>query len=142
MENWKECLEENFVLKISPDKAKAKSLIETANGRVDYVKNIILNESNANYIFEDYYSSILEYLHALVILDGYKVINHLCLGYYLKEILKKEGLFRIFDDLRFKRNGLVYYGKRMEFEVSLDAINKCKKLIRELKESASKKLQG
>jgi len=38
----------------------------------------------------------------------------------------------LFDDLRFKRNSLTYYGKRMDFETAKQAIEKCKRLIREL----------
>ena len=109
--SWGDCLYSNSSLKITPDKEKAKSLIETAEERIK-VSVRDLNEKTANFIFEDYYSSVLEALHALVLLDGYKVDNHVCLGYYLRDVLKKEDMFRLFDDCRFKRNSLVYYGKR------------------------------
>lgn len=78
--SWNDCLESNSSIKITPDKGKAKSLIETARERIEY-SNRDINEKNANYIFEGYYSSILEILHALVLMDGYKVNNHICLGY-------------------------------------------------------------
>ena len=129
---WGECLESTSSLKISPDQAKAKSLRDTAKGRVEFLKATSLAESNANYVFEGYYSSALELLHAAVLLKGYKVQNHLCLGYYLRDILKKENLFRIFDDCRFKRNSLVYYGRKMDFETAKIAIEKCLKLIKEI----------
>jgi len=90
-------------------------------------------------VFEGYYSSILEMLHAIVVLEGYKVNNHICLGYYLRDVLKNDELFRFFDDCRFKRNSLVYYGKRMDFEIAKDSIEKAKKLIKELKNIADKK---
>lgn len=129
--SWNDCLYSNSSVKITPDKEKVKSLIETSEERVEVlVRN--LNEKTANYIFEDYYSSILEMLHALILLDGYKVDNHVCLGYYLRDVLKKEHLFRIFDDCRFKRNSLVYYGKRMDFETAKNAIQKAEKLFKEL----------
>jgi uncharacterized protein (UPF0332 family) len=89
-------------------------------------------------VFEDYYSSVLELLHTIVLLEGYNVGNHVCLGYYLRDILKEEHLFRIFDDCRFKRNSLVYYGKRMDFETAKDAIKKAEKLIAELKKLIKK----
>lgn len=92
----------------------------------------MLNEENANYIFENYYSSLLEFLHALTILKGFVVNNHICLSYFLRDILKRNDLFRIFDDCRFKRNSLVYYGKRMNFETAIDIIEKTKNLIKEL----------
>ena len=130
--SWDDCIFSNSSIKISPDKEKAKSLIETANGRIEFSAKE-LTDKNANYVFEGQYSSILELLHALVLLEGYKVNNHVCLGFFLRDILKREDLFRIFDDCRYKRNSLVYYGKRMDFETAKNAIEKAKKLVKELK---------
>ena len=129
--SWDDCLYSNSSVKITPDKEKAESLIEIAEDRINFSSRE-LNEKTANYIFEDYYSSVLEILHALVLLDGYKVNNHVCLGYYLRDVLKREDLFMIFDDCRFKRNSLVYYGKRMDFETAKDSIEKAKRLLKEL----------
>jgi len=129
---WEECIESTSSLKVSSDQAKSKSLIDTANGRVEFLKSTSLAESNANYIFEGYYSSTLEILHALVLLKGYKVSNHICLGYYLRDVLEKDHLFRVFDDCRYKRNSLVYYGRKMDFETAKIAIEKCLRLIKEI----------
>jgi len=129
---WEECLETSSSVKISPDKAKAKSLIDTATGRNEFFKESEVKESNANYIFEGYYSSALETLHALLLLNGYKVSNYICLGYYLRDIIKREDLFRLFDNRRFKRNSLIYYGRKMDFGTAKEAIEKCKKFIKEL----------
>jgi len=130
--SWGECLNYSSAIKITPDKEKSKSLIETAEDRIKYSMRE-LTEKNANYVFEDYYSSVLELLHALVLLDGYKVNNHVCLGFYIKDALKKDEMFRLFDDCRYKRNSLVYYGKRMDFETAKDSIEKAKRLLKELK---------
>ncbi|MBI4452858.1 hypothetical protein HY637_05490 [Candidatus Woesearchaeota archaeon] len=138
---WTECLNYSSAIKITPDKEKAESLIETAESRIQ-VSTKELTEKNANFVFEDYYSSILELVHAVVILDGYKVNNHICLGYYIRDILKNEDLFRLFDDCRFKRNSLVYYGKRMDFETAKDSIEKAKRLVKELKSIITEKLRN
>ena len=129
--SWNDCLSSNSSLKITPDKEKAKSLRETAIERVTVAVREV-NEKTANYIFEDYYFSLLELLHALVLLKGYKVDNHLCLGHYLRDVLKREDMFRLFDDCRMKRNSLVYYGKRMDFDTAKDAIKRSKQLFNEL----------
>jgi len=129
--NWKECLELNDASKITPDREKAKSLREIADERIKQIKEI--NEKNANFVFEDYYSSIIEIVHSLALVNGYKISNHICLGYYIKDFLKREDLFRMFDDSRYKRNSLTYYGKKMDFETAKNAIEKSKKLIKELK---------
>ncbi len=129
--SWTDCLETNSALKSSPDKGRAKSLIETANERIKLIKSI--NEQNCNFVFEDYYTSILELLQALVVIKGYKITNHVCLGFYLRDILKRDDLYLIFDDLRYKRNSLTYYGKRMDFETAKNSIEKSKKLIETIK---------
>jgi len=59
-------------------------------------------------------------------------MNHLCLGFYLRDVLNREDLFQIFDDLRYKRNSLTYYGSRMDFETAKGAIVGCKRIIKEL----------
>jgi len=131
--SWEDCKEENFSVKITPNKGKAKSLIETAEGRIEYASEKEINNKKLNYVFEDYYTSLIEMIHALTILDSYNVSNHICLGFYLKDILKKEKLFRLFDNIRFKRNSLVYYGKRMTSEEASEGIEKCKIIIDEIK---------
>lgn len=40
----------------------------------------------------------------------------------------------MFDDVRFKRNSLTYYGKKMDFEIAKDAILKCKILLKSMRE--------
>jgi hypothetical protein len=129
--NWKECLELNDASKITPDTEKSKSLKEIADERIKQIKGI--NEKNANFVFEDYYSSVIEMIHSLSLIEGYKISNHICLGYYLRDVLKREDLFKIFDDLRYKRNSLTYYGKKMDFETAKNAIEKSKNIIKELK---------
>jgi len=130
--SWGDCLDCNSAMNITPDKEKARSLVETAEERIRFSIQEV-DEKNANYVFESYYASILEFLHAVVLLAGYKVSNHLCLGYYLRDVLKREELFRAFDDCRFKRNALVYYGKRMEFEMAKETTEKARELVRKLR---------
>ena len=129
--SWKNCLEKNSALRVSPDNARANSLIETAEERILVIKET--TERNCNFVFEDYYASTLELLQALVIKKGYKVLNHVCLGHYLRDVLKREEMFMLFDDIRYKRNSLTYYGRRMGFEICKEAIGKCKTLMKEIK---------
>jgi uncharacterized protein (UPF0332 family) len=118
-------------------KEEAKSFLKISEERIKY-SGKELSEQNINFVFEDYYSSLVEILHAIILLDCYKVLNHICLGNYIKDVLKREDLFNIFDSLRYKRNSLTYYGKKMDFEVGKDAIKKSKKLISELKKYLGK----
>ena len=129
--SWKDCIEENTAIKVSPDKERVTSLIETAEERIKQTHK--LNEKNCNFVFEDYYTSLLVLIQAFVILRGYKVTNHVCLGYYLRDCLKRDKLYLVFDDLRYKSNSLTYYGNRMDFETAKASIEQCKGLIIEIK---------
>lgn len=129
-ESWEDCLQHHSAKKITPDFNRARSLIETAKDRISLITEI--NLKNCNFVFEDYYTSIIELLQAVIFREGYNILNHVCLGHYLKEIIKREDLFHLFEDLRFKRNSLTYYGNRMDFETAKAAIEKSKRLIKEI----------
>lgn len=129
--NWNDCIMNKSAKSVTPDLNRATSLIETANERINLIKKI--NEKNCNFVFEDYYTSLLELLQAITFKKGYNILNHVCLGFYLKDVLKNEALYILFDDIRYKRNSLTYYGSRMDFETAKQAIDKCKKIIKEIK---------
>jgi len=128
--SWEDCIESNSSTERTPDRAK---------GRIDFVFDNEIKETNANYIFECYYTSILELIQAIVSIHGFKVNNHICLGFFIRDILKREDLFKTFDDCRFKRNSLVYYGKKMDFEISKKAIRKSQELFKDLKKYTESK---
>lgn len=131
-QSWNDCIEQNKSLQVSPDFAKAKSLVETANERLQFIGVQIVNEKNANFIFENKYSSLLEIIHAICIKRGFKVANHICTGYFLRDVIKRDDLYRKFDTCRYRRNGIVYYGKRMDFDVAKESIASTDWLIKEL----------
>ena len=128
--DWEGCLFNQSSKRVTPDIERAKSLLETANERIREIAKI--TEKNCNFVFEDYYSSAVELLQALVFHQGYNVLNHICLGYFLRDVLKRNEMYVLFDDLRYRRNSLIYYGKRMDFESAKEAIRKSKRLIEEL----------
>lgn len=128
--NWSDCLANKSAKIASPDIHRAESLIETAKERISLIKDI--TEKNCNFVFEDYYTSLLELLQAITFKKGYNILNHVCLGFYLRDVLKRDDLYPIFDDVRYKRNSLTYYGSRMDYETAKQTIEKCKKIIKEL----------
>ncbi|HDP73347.1 MAG TPA: HEPN domain-containing protein [Candidatus Woesearchaeota archaeon] len=136
--SWKDCPKAGNSFNISPDAEKAKSLIEIAKDRISQAQKDI-NEKNVNFVFEDYYLSLIEILHAIALIKGHKIINHICLKHFLKEILKREDLSIIFDDLRYKINSLTNYGNKMEFEVGKDALEKSRELIDEIRKLSFQK---
>ncbi|RMF05879.1 hypothetical protein D6764_03685 [Candidatus Woesearchaeota archaeon] len=134
--DWKECKENGTARKITPDVPRAKSLIETAEERISL--NSEITPKNCNFVFEDYYTSLLELIQAMAFIKGYNILNHLCIGYYIRDVMRREDLHALFEDLRYKRNSLTYYGRRMDFETASESIEKCRRLIKEIKELLKK----
>ena len=131
--NWKDCLLSKKARKTNKDILRSRFLKRTSIERTNFLQNIKATEEGINFIFEGYYTSIIELMQSITLLEGYNIINHLCLGYYLRDILKEENLFRIFDELRYKRNSIVYYGKLMKFEIANLSTKRAKILIENLK---------
>ena len=125
---YKECQENNQANNRQPNHSKAKSLKETAKQRQQFL-NQQITAQNANFIFEGLYSSLIEILHAHLIQKGIIITNHVCIGYYLRDKLNKQRLYRMFDECRYKRNSLVYYGNRMPEKTARESITTIKQLI-------------
>lgn len=139
--SWDDCINQATSRRVTPDIWKASSLLETARARVAFVTTGPLTRENASFVFEGYYTSLLETVHALVVAKGFNVANHLCLGYYLRDVLHRDDLFRAFDDGRFKRNALVYYGKRLDLEMAKVTIRSLETVMDELGPLVEKALE-
>ncbi len=134
--NWNDCLGNNLARKITPDNNRAKSLSETAHERIAVIKEV--SSKNCNFVFEDYYTSVLELLQAHAFRNGFLVLNHLCIGFYIRDNLQQEDIFHLFNDVRYKRNSLTYYGTRMDYAVAKEAIEQCKRIMKTLSEETKK----
>lgn len=115
-ESWKECIENCEAFKAEPSIAKAKSFVEVAEARLKFIGKIGIDECNASFVFEQHYASALEYIHALVALGGFKVYNNICLGLYLRDVLNKKKMFRIFESCRKDINALAYHGQMIDLQ--------------------------
>lgn len=131
--NWNDCIKNKSCIKTSfNDINKIESLIGIAKSRNNFLFGLEITENNSNFIFEGLYSSLIELLHAIILKSNYKVNNHICLGFYIRDVLNDNSLFRKFDDCRYKRNSLIYYGNKMFFEVAIESIDLIKDLLKEL----------
>ena len=111
------------IIKITPDRQKAASLLDTVNLRLDLII-LMKNNDLAKYsskIAEEYYETVLELITALMSIDGYKTRTDLpgshitaieYLGSAYKEFTGAE--MSLIEDLRKRRNGIKYYGKHVD----------------------------
>ena len=92
------------------------------------VEKLKIDKENGFFILTNYYDVALESLHALLYKKGYKALDHLSIGYYIKDILANAEFFYIFDKYRKLRNGILYYGRTIDFETAEQGIKDLKKL--------------
>ena len=129
---WKDCIKEGSVTKIDIDNKKINSLINAAKRKIDFVNKHQIDNTNHEILFSVFYEGILELLHSFVMKDGYHINNHICIGYYLKEVFMSKELFVIFDNCRKIRNDILYDGEIISLELARNAINELNYLNEEI----------
>jgi uncharacterized protein (UPF0332 family) len=121
----------NFIKKTRIDKELVRSLIEISKIKEDSVNNAQIDKTNISAYVSMAYDSLREILEALCILKGYKVTSHLCLGELLKTLIYDFD-FISFDRFRYIRNGINYYGTKVDFDQGKEIILKMFKLKSEI----------
>ncbi len=118
-----ECYRKGLIKKTKIDNELVKSLVEMANIKENAVKNAKIDKVNISAYVSLAYDSLREILEAICISKGYKVLSHICIGELLKDLLEDFD-YNEFDRLRYIRNGINYYGTKVEFEQGKELINK------------------
>ncbi len=122
MNDWEKSIEDGKVIKISPNPERAESLVESSLRLLRVIEKIKLDKENGFFILTNYYDIVLESMHALLYKKGYKSLDHLSIGYYIRDILQNAEFFYIFDKYRKLRNGILYYGRKIDFGTAQQGI--------------------
>lgn len=140
MKLFEEYLREGIIKKQTPDVSRAKSLIKEAEESYNVLTGIIerigLNNQNANYIIKNCYDIIMELIRAKMFLDGFSssgIGAHESEVSYLKEIGFKDTEVEFADQLRYFRNGILYYGKSFDKEYAKKVLVFLNKIYKRLK---------
>lgn len=110
-----ECFDKNIIRKINVDINLIRALVEISSLKEEEFKKIEINKKNISVYFPVVYDSFRETLEAVCISKGYKVTNHICMGELLKSILNDFD-FNLFDRARYARNGINYYGLKVNYD--------------------------
>ncbi|MBW2967030.1 hypothetical protein KY362_00945 [Candidatus Woesearchaeota archaeon] len=118
---FEEFLEEGTVTKRAADAARARSLVEEADRRMKFLQDILnkigMTDENANYFIENSYDLLISMIRAKLLLDGYHSSGegaHEAEVAYMRELEFSENDARFMNDLRYYRNGILYYGKEFD----------------------------
>lgn len=109
--DFDECLKKKIAKEVKIDEELIVSLIKTSKNKFDSEEKLELNEITLTSKISLLYDSLRELLEALAIKNGYKIYNHECYTYFLKEIMKESIKGDEFDELRKIRNAVNYYAK-------------------------------
>lgn len=129
------------MIKITPDKEKAKSILKMVNTTLDMIKTI--NPRFSSNIVKEYYEVIRELLSIILLLDGFKTYGeyaHKNLIEYIKKNYEDfdEHEISLMGDLRIKRNKIAYDG----FFVKEEYLNRNKNNILKVILKAKKIIEG
>lgn len=129
LRNFGEFLKEGIAKKQRIDAARAADLVEESEKRKKFVKDmqekIGITDSNANYFVENIYDTIMELVRAKMFLDGFKAAGlsaHEAEVSYLRKLDFSEADVKFVNELRYYRNGVVYYGKSVDAEYAKKAM--------------------
>ena len=105
--------------KINSVKEIAESKIKAANALADehYYGKLTL-----------FYDALRELLECVALVKGYKIYNHECYTYFLKEIIRESEKSDEFDSIRKIRNAVNYYGKELKPKQAEDLIKRIRNL--------------
>ena len=102
------------LIKVTPDKLKAKSMLKMAEITLSMIKEIDTAKYSSN-ITKEYYEVIRELMAIILLLDGYKIYgegSHKRLIDYIGANYKQFSGYELslIDDLRIIRNKIAYDG--------------------------------
>ncbi|MCM1567344.1 MAG: hypothetical protein NC238_15670 [Dehalobacter sp.] len=119
-------LQLNLARKMTKDPAAAKSMLDRASKRLEYVRPQAIDQDNAPFIFEHIYEVIRECGQCLMTADGYKPNNsHEAIIAFLSDNYKDtfgEKLLNDFNRFRILRNDSMYKGDSVSADVTRKAL--------------------
>jgi hypothetical protein len=118
------------IFKITKDERRAKALKDLAKNRYSNIKEL----KEPYRIIEEYYEIIKELITAFMYKSGFKTLSHKALVEFAKENIKilTSAEISLIDELRVKRNNIVYYGETVSKEFLKTREESIKRIINKL----------
>ena len=135
---------EESLIKITPNKEKAQSILKMVDTTIEMIKVIDVNKFSSN-VTKEYYDIIRELISVILLLDGYKTYGegaHKKLVEYLEANYKEFNEYEIslIDDLRITRNKIAYDGFFVDKSYIRRKIKDIQEIIIKLKKIIKKKI--
>ncbi|MFH0869064.1 MAG: hypothetical protein V1839_02450 [archaeon] len=138
---FEEFIKENTVKKQSPDKSRAGFLIKESENSygnlLEMIQKIKLDDVSANTFVKSCYDILMELVRAKMLLDGYGALGygaHEAEVAYLRILKFDENDVQFADQMRFFRNGMLYYGTILDKVYAEKVIEFTNRIRHKLKE--------
>lgn len=145
IKQFEEFIREKIVKKQSIDKPRAEFLI--IESEKDYsllleiIQKIELDNNNANMFVKSCYDILMELIRAKMLLEGYNASGvgaHEAEVSYMRVLGFNESDVQFADQMRFFRNGMLYYGTRIDKVYAEKVIEFTKRIYPKLKQLLKK----
>jgi hypothetical protein len=141
IKSFEEYIKEGIVKKITPDNNRSENLKAEAERKYNllttFIDKIGVNEDIANDYVEYCYNIIMYLIRAKMLKEGYSSSGqgaHEAEVAFSRKIGFSDMEVNLLDQLRYFRNGILYYGKRFDSEYAEKIILFLKKKYEYLKE--------
>ncbi|PIN88884.1 hypothetical protein COU57_07035 [Candidatus Pacearchaeota archaeon CG10_big_fil_rev_8_21_14_0_10_32_14] len=131
-----EYLRDGIIRKTSPDNSRSSFLREESqnsyNGLIERIDKMGINDKNSNSIIKDGYDIIMEMIRAKLYKDGYSSsgsYSHEAEVSYLKVLNFNDSDVSFLNDLRYFRNSITYYGKKLDEEYARLVVSFTKRIF-------------
>jgi len=138
--NFEEYVEKGVVRKQTPDKARAENLAKEADRKHNSLKMVLekigLINENANDVIEDCYDIIINLSRSKMFLEGFSASGkgaHEAEVAYLRRLDFSEVEIDFINQLRYFRNGILYYGKLFDKEYAEKVVDFMEKIREKIK---------
>jgi hypothetical protein len=140
IKNFEEFVGSGTIKIQNPDKSRAEFLVKEAEqgylNLLEHIEKLGLKDKNANNFVKECYDIIMELIRAKMLIKGYNASGynaHEAEVSYLRVLGFREKDVQFMDQIRFFRNGMLYYGTLLDKEYAEKVINFTKENYLKLK---------
>ena len=141
IKDFKEFVKENIIKKQSPDKSRAEFLVEESKKSYKLllikIKKLKVTDQTANDFVKSCYDILMELIRAKMLLNGYNASGfkaHEAEVSYTRSLGFNERETQFLNQMRYFRNGMIYYGTILKKEDAERVIKFTKKIYKILQE--------
>lgn len=139
LKDFKKFVEEGIVKKQEPNRNRANDLMEESDKNYNFLKKVLdkvdIIDEDANSIIKNSYDIIMPLIRSKMLLKGFSssgIGAHEAEVAYLKVLGFLESDVEFCNQLRYFRNGIMYYGKKFDKEYAEKVLNFLEKVKKNL----------